>query len=158
MFDKNFFFTPLFSTCFWIRDPGWVKIRIRDPGETSRIRNTECKSCGPGIDTCQTKTSHIFIMPITPPPPTINEIWITTNGTTTIWCWTVPVLQYYYQPLYTFLISFLCNFLGVSALLESYGNGSTTLWTVSGCWEVTDDVLMSFLARFIHLKVLFISS
>jgi hypothetical protein len=24
-----------------IRDPGWVKIRIRDPGQTSRIRNTE---------------------------------------------------------------------------------------------------------------------
>jgi hypothetical protein len=24
-----------------IRDPGWVKIRIRDPGLTSRIRNTE---------------------------------------------------------------------------------------------------------------------
>jgi hypothetical protein len=23
-----------------IRDPGWVKIRIRDPGSTSRIRNT----------------------------------------------------------------------------------------------------------------------
>jgi hypothetical protein len=23
-----------------IRDPGWVKIRIRDPGETSRIRST----------------------------------------------------------------------------------------------------------------------
>jgi hypothetical protein len=22
------------------RDPGWVKIRIRDPGQTSRIRNT----------------------------------------------------------------------------------------------------------------------
>jgi hypothetical protein len=33
------FFIPLFSICFWIRDPrsgirdpGWVKIRIRDPG------------------------------------------------------------------------------------------------------------------------------
>jgi hypothetical protein len=51
MFDKNFFFTPLFSTCFWIRDPrsgirdpgseirdpGWVKIRIRDkhPGSAT---------------------------------------------------------------------------------------------------------------------------
>jgi hypothetical protein len=39
MFDKKIFFTPLFSTCFWIRDPGseirdpgWVKIRIQDPG------------------------------------------------------------------------------------------------------------------------------
>jgi hypothetical protein len=51
MFDKNFFFTPLFSTCFWIRDPGseirdpgsgirdpgWVKIRIRDPGSGINI-------------------------------------------------------------------------------------------------------------------------
>jgi hypothetical protein len=37
MFDKNFFFTPLFSTCFGIRDPGWVKIRIRDkhPGSAT---------------------------------------------------------------------------------------------------------------------------
>ncbi len=26
----NFFFTCLFYCCFWIRDPGWVKIRIRD--------------------------------------------------------------------------------------------------------------------------------
>ncbi len=30
MFDKKKIFTPLFSTCFWIRDPGWIKIRIRD--------------------------------------------------------------------------------------------------------------------------------
>jgi hypothetical protein len=44
MFDKIFFFTSLFSTCFWIRDPrsgirdpGWVKIRIRDkhPGSAT---------------------------------------------------------------------------------------------------------------------------
>ncbi len=26
------FFHPLFCCCFWIRDPGWIKIRIRDPG------------------------------------------------------------------------------------------------------------------------------
>ncbi len=32
------FFSPLsFVAVFWIRDPGWVKIRIRDPG--SRIRD-----------------------------------------------------------------------------------------------------------------------
>jgi hypothetical protein len=33
----NFFFTPLFCCCFWIRDPGWVKIRIRDkhPGSAT---------------------------------------------------------------------------------------------------------------------------
>jgi hypothetical protein len=37
MFDKIFFFTPLFSTCFCIRDPGWVKIRIRDPGSGINI-------------------------------------------------------------------------------------------------------------------------
>ncbi len=36
---QQFFFTPVFHCCFWIRDPGseirdprWVKIRIRDPG------------------------------------------------------------------------------------------------------------------------------
>jgi hypothetical protein len=29
MFDKKIFFTPLFSTCFWIRDP---RSGIRDPG------------------------------------------------------------------------------------------------------------------------------
>ncbi len=27
-----------------IRDPGWVKVRIRDLGKTSRIRNTEQKT------------------------------------------------------------------------------------------------------------------
>jgi hypothetical protein len=27
----NFFCTPLFCCCFWIRDQEWVKIRIRDP-------------------------------------------------------------------------------------------------------------------------------
>ncbi len=30
--DMTTNFTPLFCCCFWIRDPGWVKIRIRDPG------------------------------------------------------------------------------------------------------------------------------
>ncbi len=30
-YDNNFFFTFLFCYCFWIRDLGWVKIRIRDP-------------------------------------------------------------------------------------------------------------------------------
>ncbi len=32
-----YFFTPLCCCCFWIRDPGWVKIRIRDkhPGSAS---------------------------------------------------------------------------------------------------------------------------
>jgi hypothetical protein len=29
---KKKFSTPPFSWGFWIRDPGWVKIRIRDPG------------------------------------------------------------------------------------------------------------------------------
>ncbi len=37
---QQFFFTPLFCCCFWIRDLRWVKIRIRDPGYLSRIRNT----------------------------------------------------------------------------------------------------------------------
>ncbi len=45
-YENNFFFTPLFCCCCWIRDPGyeirdhgyeirfpgWVKIRIQDPG------------------------------------------------------------------------------------------------------------------------------
>ncbi len=31
-YDNKFFFTPLLCCCFWIRDPGWVKIRIRDLG------------------------------------------------------------------------------------------------------------------------------
>jgi hypothetical protein len=26
MYDKKKIFTPLFCICFWIRDPGWVKI------------------------------------------------------------------------------------------------------------------------------------
>ena len=40
MYDKKFFFTPLFFCCFWIWDPGWIKIRIRDPGWVKiRIRD-----------------------------------------------------------------------------------------------------------------------
>ncbi len=35
-----FFHPSLFCSCFWIRDPGWVKIRIRVPKYTFRIRNT----------------------------------------------------------------------------------------------------------------------
>ncbi len=37
MTTNKFFFTPLFCCCFWIRDPGWVKIRIRDkyPGSAT---------------------------------------------------------------------------------------------------------------------------
>ncbi len=31
-YDKKFFFTPFFCCCFWIRDRGWLKIRIRDLG------------------------------------------------------------------------------------------------------------------------------
>ncbi len=34
-------FSPPLLLLFWIRDLGWVKIRIRDPGKTSRIRNTD---------------------------------------------------------------------------------------------------------------------
>jgi hypothetical protein len=35
----NFFFTRLFCCCFCIRDPGWVKIRIRDkhPGSATLL-------------------------------------------------------------------------------------------------------------------------
>jgi hypothetical protein len=38
-FDNKFFFTPLFCCCFWIRDPEWVKIRIRDkhPGSAALL-------------------------------------------------------------------------------------------------------------------------
>jgi hypothetical protein len=31
-FDNKFLFNPLFCCCFWIRDPEWVTIRIRDAG------------------------------------------------------------------------------------------------------------------------------
>jgi len=34
------FFSPLSLVLFWIQDPGWLKIRIRDLGKRSRIRNT----------------------------------------------------------------------------------------------------------------------
>ncbi len=37
MFDKNFFFTPLFSTCFWIRDPGSGMGKNQDPGSGINI-------------------------------------------------------------------------------------------------------------------------
>ncbi len=38
-YDNQFFFTSLFCCCFWIRDPGWVKIRIRDkhPGSATLV-------------------------------------------------------------------------------------------------------------------------
>ncbi len=32
VWQQIFFLAPLFCCCFWIRDPEWVKIRIRDPG------------------------------------------------------------------------------------------------------------------------------
>ncbi len=43
-YDNKFFFTPLFCCCFWIRDPGWVKIRIRDkhPGSATLLINVSC--------------------------------------------------------------------------------------------------------------------
>ena len=34
---QQFFFTPFFCCCFWIRDPEWVKIRIRDTGSGINI-------------------------------------------------------------------------------------------------------------------------
>ncbi len=38
-YDNKFFFAPLFCCCFWIRDPRWVKIRIRDkhPGSATLV-------------------------------------------------------------------------------------------------------------------------
>ncbi len=41
-YDKKNFFTPLFCCCFWIRDPGWVKIWIRDkhPGSATLFGST----------------------------------------------------------------------------------------------------------------------
>jgi hypothetical protein len=44
MYDDKFFSPLSFVAVFRseIRDPGLVKIRIRDPGQTSRIRNTAC--------------------------------------------------------------------------------------------------------------------
>jgi hypothetical protein len=52
-FDIQNFFTPLFSSCFWILDPrseirdtGWVKIRIRDkhPGSATLVRIRDPRS------------------------------------------------------------------------------------------------------------------
>jgi hypothetical protein len=37
MFDKKIFFTPLFSTCFWIRDPGSGMGKNQDPGSGINI-------------------------------------------------------------------------------------------------------------------------
>ena len=37
MFDKNFFSTPLSSTCFWIRDPGSGMGKNQDPGSGINI-------------------------------------------------------------------------------------------------------------------------
>jgi hypothetical protein len=37
MFDKKFFFTPLFSTCFWIRDPRSGMGKNQDPGSGINI-------------------------------------------------------------------------------------------------------------------------
>jgi hypothetical protein len=34
-YDNQFFCTNVFLCCFWVRDPGWVKIRIRDPGSAT---------------------------------------------------------------------------------------------------------------------------
>jgi len=55
-YDNKFFFTNVFLCCFWIqdpkseiRDPGWVKIRIRDkhPGSaTLQIRIHHFWQCG----------------------------------------------------------------------------------------------------------------
>ncbi len=45
---QKFFFTPFFCCCFWIRDPGWVKIRILDkhPGSaTLFVSSFECYYC-----------------------------------------------------------------------------------------------------------------
>jgi hypothetical protein len=41
-YDNKFFFTPVYHCCFWIRDPGWVKIRIRDknPGSATLQKGT----------------------------------------------------------------------------------------------------------------------
>jgi hypothetical protein len=44
----NFFFTPLFCCGFWVRDPGWVKIRTRDkhPGSaTLQLRIATEEKC-----------------------------------------------------------------------------------------------------------------
>ncbi len=35
------FVFPAFCCCSWIWDPGWIKIRIRDPRQSSQIRNID---------------------------------------------------------------------------------------------------------------------
>ncbi len=46
-YDNKFCFTPLFCSCFWIRDPGWVKIRIRDkhPGSATLLYSYLVHAC-----------------------------------------------------------------------------------------------------------------
>jgi hypothetical protein len=41
---QQIFFTPLFCCCFWVRDSGWVKIRIRDkhPGSATLCASRHC--------------------------------------------------------------------------------------------------------------------
>ncbi len=51
MFEKKKFFTPLFCSCFWIRDPG---SEIRDPG-------SEIRDPGSGTDKNQDPGSGLNI-------------------------------------------------------------------------------------------------
>jgi hypothetical protein len=58
MFDKNFFFTPLFSTCFWIRDPGSGMGKNQDPGSGISIPDPQHCSFGfknPCKKICETR-------------------------------------------------------------------------------------------------------
>jgi hypothetical protein len=46
MYENKFFSAHLFCSCFWIRDAGWVKIRIRDkhPGSATLAKPRRVKS------------------------------------------------------------------------------------------------------------------
>ncbi len=97
------FFHPSLLLLFWdpgsgIRDPGWVKIRIRDQGQTSRIRNTALnrrktsssatmdamEKRERGVNAPRSQTALTVSGPVNPPhppppPPPANQLKSTTQ-------------------------------------------------------------------------------
>jgi hypothetical protein len=60
-YDNKFFITLSFVAVFGsgIRVPEWVKIRIRDPRQTSRIRNTGYRLCKVMNEVLGERFSHL---------------------------------------------------------------------------------------------------
>ncbi len=57
---QQIFFYPLFCCCFWILDPGWVKIRIRDkhPGSATLRDSIESGSTALLVTCVPAPVSH----------------------------------------------------------------------------------------------------